>query len=393
MRWTVCWEMTEETRPLPFLVGFGRALRTSGVVVGAGQMIRFARAVARLDPCDPLDLYWAGRACLLCRRADLPVYEREFRSYFFGHMERGRVRVVGTPPPQVRRVALPGADREDWSGPGQERPRSGEIGRIASDVERLRRKDFSECSEEELRALRQLMEELPLAIPLRSSRRARPASRGRQPDLRRTIRRSLRTEGELLRRSWRRRRLRRRRLVLFLDVSGSMAGYSRALLQFAHSASQGTRNVEVFCFGTRLTRLTDAMRRRDPDRALAEAAETVVDWEGGTRIGDSLHEFHRTWGRRSIARGAVILICSDGFERGEPSVLASQMARLARMAHVIVWVNPLKGDPRYEPLAGGMRAALPFVDLLVSGHNLASLEDLSSLLPDLGRTRRAQPNP
>lgn len=360
--------------------------------MGAGQIVRFARAVARLDPCDPQDLYWAGRACLLCRRADLPVYEREFRSYFFGHMERGRVRVVGAPPAQVRRVALPGADPADRGEPTHERPRSGAVGRIASDLERLRRKDFSECTEAELRALRRLMEELAFAIPLRSSRRARPASRGRRPDLRRTIRRSLRTEGELLRRSWRRRRLRRRRLVLFLDVSGSMAGYSRALLQFAHSASQGARNVEVFCFGTRLTRLTDAMRRRDPDRALAEAAETVVDWEGGTRIGDSLREFHRSWARRSVARGALVLICSDGLERGEPGVLASQMARLSRMAHFVVWVNPLKGDPRYEPLAGGMRAALPFVDLLASGHNLASLEALSSLLPDLGRTRRARAN-
>jgi uncharacterized protein len=171
--------------------------------------------------------------------------------------------------------------------------------------------------------------------------------------------------------------------VLILDISGSMAEFSRALLQFAHSAATGTR-VEVFCFGTRLTRITEALRSRDADRALGEAAEAVVDWEGGTRIGDSLREFVAGWGRHGLARGAVVVICSDGLERGDPEVLAAQMGRLSRLAHRVVWVNPLKGDPAYEPLARGMRAALPHVDVFVSGHDLASLEALTELIPSLG---------
>jgi uncharacterized protein with von Willebrand factor type A (vWA) domain len=170
--------------------------------------------------------------------------------------------------------------------------------------------------------------------------------------------------------------------VLLLDISGSMAEYSRALLQFAHSATAGAR-VEVFCFGTRLTRITDALQRRDPDRAISQASEVVVDWEGGTRIGDSLRQFLAGWGRQGMARGAVVVIYSDGLERGEPAFLEEQMARLARMTHRVVWVNPLKGDPAYEPLARGMSAALPFVDVFVSGHDLASLEALTDLIPSL----------
>jgi uncharacterized protein len=188
----------------------------------------------------------------------------------------------------------------------------------------------------------------------------------------------------LLGRSWRARRPRPRRLVLLLDVSGSMAGYSRALLQFAHSAARAQAiPTEVFCFGTRLTRVTVALRDRRPDDALARAAATVVDWEGGTRIGDAIRAFVRDWGRRGMARGAVVVICSDGLERGDPGALAAEMEKLSRLAHRVVWVNPLKGDPRYQPLARGMAAALPFVDVFVSGHDLASLEVLSDLLPDL----------
>jgi uncharacterized protein with von Willebrand factor type A (vWA) domain len=180
------------------------------------------------------------------------------------------------------------------------------------------------------------------------------------------------------------RRLRHRRLVLVLDVSGSMAEYSRALLQFAHTAARA-RGVptEVFCFGTRLTRVTHELARRNADQALAKASEAVLDWEGGTRIGESIDTFLRVWGRRGVARGSVVVICSDGLDRGDPAVLATQMERLARLAHRVVWVNPLKGDARYEPLAGGMRAALPYVDAFLSGHDLSSLEVLARLLPEL----------
>jgi uncharacterized protein with von Willebrand factor type A (vWA) domain len=173
-------------------------------------------------------------------------------------------------------------------------------------------------------------------------------------------------------------------LVLLLDISGSMADYSRALLQFAHSASRSTGRVEVFCFGTRLTRVTDAIDQRSADEALSNAAEAVIDWEGGTMIGESIREYNRSWARHSGFRGAVVLICSDGLERGDPAILTEAMARLGRLSHRVVWVNPLKADPAFEPATRGMVAALPQIDVLVSGHNLASLEALAGLLPALG---------
>jgi uncharacterized protein with von Willebrand factor type A (vWA) domain len=228
------------------------------------------------------------------------------------------------------------------------------------------------------------MGQMRLFTPLRRSRRTVPAPRGRTVDVRRSIRRSLRTDGELLRLARRERQRRHRRLVLMLDVSGSMADYSRALLQFAHSAARAGRvPTEVFCFGTRLTRVTHELRRHRADTALAKAAAAVVDWEGGTRIGESLGTFLRMWGRRGLARGAVVVICSDGLDRGDPLHLTAEMAKLSRLAHRVVWVNPLKGDPRYEPLARGMSAALPFVDEFVAGHDLSSLDGLAALLPQL----------
>ncbi|MDQ3898780.1 MAG: VWA domain-containing protein, partial [Actinomycetota bacterium] len=260
----------------------------------------------------------------------------------------------------------------------------GDRGRVASSADVLRHKRFADCTAEELAALADLMARLRLRPPTRRVRRTRPVTKGRHPDLRRTVRRSMRSHGELLEQSWRDRRVRPRRMVLLLDVSGSMAGYSRALLQFSHTAARAAAvPTEVFCFGTRLTRVTVALRHSRPDQALARAAEAVVDWEGGTRIGDSIRTFVREWGRRGLARGAVVVICSDGLERGDPEALAAEMAKLARLTHRVVWVNPLKGDPRYQPLARGMAAALPYVDVFLSGHDLASLEVLASVIPDL----------
>jgi len=203
------------------------------------------------------------------------------------------------------------------------------------------------------------------------------------PDLRRTLRRSFRTGGEPLDRAWRRRRTRPRRLILLLDVSGSMDSYSRALVMFAHAALRTDRRWEAFCFGTRLTRVTRALEGSDPDAALTRAAAEVVDWDGGTRIGDSLKRFLDEYGHGGLARGAVIVICSDGLEVGDPDVLAEQMARLSRLAHSVIWLNPLQEDPAYEPLARGMHAALPYIDVFASGHNVASLEALGRQLAKL----------
>jgi uncharacterized protein with von Willebrand factor type A (vWA) domain len=257
-------------------------------------------------------------------------------------------------------------------------------GAAASEFEILRNKDFAACSDEEFEMLRRLMAELLVAAPVRTVRRTDRARTGRQPDLRTALRDAIRTDGVVFPRRWLRRRTKPRPLVLLLDISGSMAGYSRALLQFAHAASRGPGRVEVFCFGTTLTRISEALHQRNADEALASAAQAVFDWEGGTKIGESLREYNRMWGRRSGFRGGVVLICSDGLERGDPAVLADEMARLGRLSHRVIWVNPLKSDPGFEPATRGMRAALPRIDVLLSGHNLASLQELAALLPVLG---------
>ncbi|HMC80179.1 MAG TPA: VWA domain-containing protein [Acidimicrobiia bacterium] len=372
------------------LVGFGRALRQEGVVVGSGQVLTFCTAAARLDPTDLTDLYWGGRACLVTRHVDLPIYDRTFRAYF---LDQGgpvhdlmRLKAQVTPEATSMLEILPGDDT------GDERPEEEHLGLMASAVETLRHKRFEDCTPEELEAVRRLMARFRLRPPSRRTRRTRPGSSHRYPDLRRTIRQGLRTQGEMIEQCWRDRRIRRRKIVLILDVSGSMTEYSRALLQFAHSAARVSSGpsgrlfgrVEVFCFGTKLTRITEELQKREPDHALAEASRAVVDWEGGTKIGASLDLFVRTWGRRGLCRGAIVVICSDGLERGHPELLETAMERLARLSHRIVWMNPLKGDNEaFRPRTVGMLAALPYIDLLLSGHDLSSLEELAECLPHL----------
>jgi len=337
--------------------------------------------VAALDPSDSDDVYWAGRACLVSRHEDVAAFDSAFRRWA-GAARGMTMKVVGELP---RLAATVPPDPVGALHRRSEVTVDGPRGRVASSADVLRHKRFVDCTPEEMAALATLMARLRLRPPSRRVRRTRPSPKGRYPDLRRTVRRALRSSGEMIEPSWRDRRIRPRRLVLLLDVSGSMAGYSRALLQFAHTAARvgGAVPTEVFCFGTRLTRVTVALRHRRPDLALARAAESVVDWEGGTRIGESIRSFVRDWGRRGMARGAVVVICSDGLDRGDPAVLGAEMAKLARLAYRIVWVNPLKGDPRYQPLARGMSAALPSVDVFLSGHDLASLEALGAMLPEL----------
>lgn len=335
------------------LTRFGRSLRAEGLAVGPGRIADFCRATALLPPSD---LYWAGRATLLARPEDVPAYDRAFER-FFGPPH------PSPPSPLTVRVEVETA-RETG---------------LASPVERLRDKSFSRCSPEELEELAALLARVELAVPTRRSRRRRPARDG-HPDLRRTLRRSFRTGGEPLERAWRVRRRRPRRLVLLLDVSGSMEAYSRALLMFAYAALRADRRWEAFCFGTRLTRVTRALAGSDPDDALRRAAAEVVDWDGGTRIGDSLKVFLDEYGHAGLARGALVVLLSDGLDTGDPERLAEQMARLSRLAHRIVWLNPLREDPAYEPLARGMKAALPHVDLFASGHSLASVEEVAAAL-------------
>ena len=339
------------------LTAFGRELRREGVPVGTGRIAVFCRAAALLSPDD---LYWAGRATLVGRRDQIPVYDRVFGA-FFGADEV----------PRLRRPA------------GRGRRRGG--ARACQPDRAAAAEELCPCSREELEQIAALLAQLSLTVPRRRTRRFGPARSG-VPDLRRTLRRSFRTGGEPLDRRFRARRQRRRRLVLVLDVSGSMADYSRALLVFAHAALRADRRWEAFCFGTRLTRVTRALAVTRPDEALDRAADEVVDWNGGTRIGECLKELLDEYGHRGLVRGAVIVLCSDGLEIGDPELLAEQMARLSRLAYRVIWLNPLKGDAAYEPLARGMHAALPFVDVFAAGHNLASLEELGLELAQLDVT-------
>ena len=260
--------------------------------------------------------------------------------------------------------------------------------RGASIVEVLRRKDFALLDDAELEEVARLLSEVGRVRPRRTSRRLRPSTRGQRLDVRRLVRRSLRSGGELLELPMRTRKVVPRKLVVLCDVSGSMAPYARALLLFLHATAQAGR-VEAFAFGTRLHRLTSDLAARNPDAALAQVSQHVVDWGSGTRIGASLKQFNDEYGRQALSRGAVVVIASDGWERGDPDLLGREMARLSRAAYSVVWINPLKGTPGYEPLAQGMRAALPFVDRFLPGHNLDSLEGLAGVLAGIERRHAA----
>jgi uncharacterized protein len=374
---------TVELRGVRRLVGFGRLLRARGLPVGTGRILEFCRAAAAMDRFDRDSLYIAGRLTMIARHEDFEAYDLAFQQYFprdggladTGGLSSSRIEVereiellVGEALPENQVGAGEGGDEEVT------------IGLVASGTEVLRAKSFEDLSESERREADAAIRNLAVALPLRRARRYRASPRGRRFDLRRTLRASLRTQGEPFRRAWRDRRTKRRPLVLLLDVSGSMSSYSRALLQFGYAAVRAGQRVEVFAFGTRLTRLTRALRRSEPDVALRQVAESVIDWEGGTRIGASLKELLDRYGQQSWMRGSVVVLCSDGLERGDPALLAAQMARLGRVAHRLVWVNPLKGSPRYQPLARGMAAALPHVDSFLPGHNLQSLESLCEVL-------------
>jgi uncharacterized protein with von Willebrand factor type A (vWA) domain len=365
------------------LVDFGRALRSKGLAIGSGDILTYCAAMAPLDPTDLVDLYWAGRTTMIVRHEDMPVYDEVFRSFFLASDSpvqkmlkiKAQSAVEAEAPFEIPATEPSGKDQEEETL----------LGLMASNVETLKHRSFGECTDEELAVIRRIMARIKFTPPKRRTRRTKTASDGRKPDMRRTIRESMRTNGEMVELYWRRRRVRLRPLILILDVSGSMSDYSRALLQFAYSAKRASQKVEVFCFGTRLTQVTKPLQTRKPDEALERAAKLVVDWEGGTRIGDSIDHFVRKWGRRGMCRGGVVVVCSDGLDRGDPELLSDSMERLSRLCHNIVWMNPHKGNNAdYQPQTVGMMAAQPHIDVLLSGHDLSSLEELATLLPKLG---------
>jgi uncharacterized protein len=383
---------TSEPDGVAKLTSFGREVRARGLAVGTGRIVSFTRAVAALGPVTRDDLYWAGRATLVSRPEDVAVFDEAFDAYFRSGFRIELDLPATIPEDAAAQMAVDadalGVDARDggraarWRGAGEGEAPEGDasIRIVASAVEVLREKSFADLSLEERARVERLVRELAVRVPTRKTRRLRPSPTGGRFDLRRTLRRSIRTHGEPFHRAWRERGTKSRPLVLILDVSGSMAPYARALMQFAYAAMAAGRTVEVFCFGTRLTRVTRTLRTKDPDRALHEVGRLVADWEGGTRIGASVKELLDGWSQRAALRGAVVVLCSDGLERGDPALLQTQMRRLRRLVHRVVWVNPLKGSPRYEPLARGMAAALPSIDEFLPGHNLESLEDLGRVL-------------
>ena len=367
------------------VVTFGRCLREAGLEVGPARLQDALTGLSQVEVGRRDDVYWTLRATLVTKPEELETFDRAFRAWF---MRIPTLPDARRKQPPVRRVREKNERRE---GAGEGEPdaaeETSEVGWSAHEL--LRRKDFAAMTPDELARLRVLLRTVAARRPVRRSRRLRPHHRGRVVDLRRLARRSLATGGDPVERAFRRRAQVPRKLVVLCDVSGSMERYTRALLLFLHAVVGSGRGVEVFAFGTRLTRLTPDLRTRDPEKALAAAAERVVDWAAGTRIGGSLKAFNDVWGRRALTRGAVVVIVSDGWERDDPELLAREMARLRRAAYAVVWVNPLKGSPEYQPLAGGMRAALPSVDRFVSGHNLASLEELADTLAGIERRHAA----
>ena len=358
------------------LVRFAAALRAAGLPVPLVSTIEFGRAVAEVGADRRDGVYWAGRATLVHRPEDIPLYDEVFEQQWLGAIDRGRPATA--PAPVTLLLDEPGAEHDDEGEP--EAPGGDVLSVRFSRAEGLSGRDFADCTDDEMAELHELMDRLRFAGESRRSRRLRPTSRSGRLDLRRTVRAALRTQGEPLRRAYLEPGERPRRLVLLLDVSGSMEAYARALIRFVHAAIVGRRDVEAFALGTRLTRLTRELSTRDPDAALARAADAVTDWSGGTRLGDGLRLFNDAWGVRGMARGAVVVVLSDGWDRGDPAVMSEQMQRLSRVAHKIVWVNPLKATPGYAPLAGGMAAALPHIDEFLEGHNLDSLEVLAKAI-------------
>jgi uncharacterized protein with von Willebrand factor type A (vWA) domain len=359
------------------LTGFARTLRHAGVAATPDRVHAMLACVDALDVAEPGAVYWAGRLTLCGEPDDLPIYDAAFAAYFGGESpRRGPGLPVGPTMPRVEAPFVPGppGESDDTDEPAEV------LSVAASPVEVLRHRDVAALTGPERDELRRLLALLaPGAAPRRSRRRG-PARRG-AVDPHRTVRYTLRRAGEPVRLQWHDRREKPRRLVLLLDVSGSMTPYADALLRFGHAAvRRRPSSTEVFTIGTRLTRVTRALRHRDPDAALREAGTAIPDWHGGTRLADSLRAFLTRWGQRGTAHGAVVVVCSDGWERGDPSALAEQMDRLSRLAYRLVWVNPHRGKAGYAPLAGGMAAALPYLDDFVAGHSLAALEELVGVI-------------
>ena len=357
------------------------------------EIVTFCRAVSLLRTEDLADLYWSGRTCLVSESTDIQAYDAAFASFFLSSelellpetwedTESPLGEEVSSQAGGERSSVLDYATAETDSGES-EQEENPDPGTVASLYETLRHRSFSEWTEVERSVLATLIARIVIMVPRRCTRRLRPAPSGTSLDMRRTVRRSLRNDGEVVQRLWRRRVLTPRRVVLLVDVSGSMSTQSRAMLHLAYGLVGSKLNTQVFCFGTRLTHATDFLKGPDPDLAVQRASAGVVDWAGGTRIGESLASLLRDPIALRHVRGAVILVASDGLETGDPQLMATQVARLSRLAYSLVWMSPLKADPSYRPLTRGIRLSFPHIDHLVAADSLGDLERVATLLPRL----------
>jgi uncharacterized protein with von Willebrand factor type A (vWA) domain len=404
---------------------FGAALRAAGVPADPGRSERFARAVIVARPATGRALYLCALATLVSGRDQIETLQRVFADFFSsaapgGEQARGlpeapaparpapedilaqaaeaaRTHAASEPPsPSAEQAQAPdltgseqralAAAEAEGEEPGPDDDAQAARPMLASAAERLAGTDFSELSPAELLMLSGLMRKLTLSVPMRRSRRPRPTPHGSRTDLRATLRQARRTGGHPLRLARRAPLMEPRRLVVLCDISGSMEPYARAMLQLLYCAAGGAQ-AEVFTFATRLTRLTGTLAHTRPGLALQQAGQAAPDWLGGTRIGESIREFNNSYGRRGMARGAVMVIISDGWDTGDPQVLGREMERLSRVAHRIVWVNPRTQSAEYRPLAGGMAAAWPYCDAVVSAHTLHALDDLTAALAHPARHR------
>lgn len=371
-------------------VTFARVLRGAGLRVPLGSVLTFVDSLGQVGIEQRDAVYWAGRATLVRRPEDIDLYDRSFDVFWLAAGQQVQLDEEAEPV-HITLAIDDDSDQPDDDASSEPNDDPTLVLRFSA-AEVLRHKDFAAYTADELQMAQALMSQLRFIGPPRRSFRYRSAPRGRRPDLQATVRASLRAGGEPIQRQWRDPGQRLRRLVVLLDISGSMEPYARAMLRFVHAAVSGRQRVEAFAIGTRLTRMTKELHSRDPDTALAAASQRVHDWSGGTRLGDCMRAFNDQWGVRGMARGAIVVVLSDGWDRGDPEVLAAQMQRLQRVAYQTVWVNPLKVTPGYAPLARGMAAALPYVDAFVEGHSLAAMQELARVIasaPDRRHSQRA----
>lgn len=354
-------------------------LRRMGINVPISSTIVFFQALSSVQISNRTDVYWAGRSTLLTRPEDIPIYDEAFHAFWENYL------VLDTVTLHDEKEINLATDTQDYNG-GEELDKNRQENVITlkySRSEILRKKDFADYTEDELAESYELMKLVQLIGATQKSRRTDAKTKqNRAPDLRSVIRASFKTDGEPIERYFKQKKRKMRKIVFLLDVSGSMEVYSRALLRFIQASVISRRRVEAFTIGTRLTRVTHELSNKDLDTALHLTSQSITDWSGGTRLGETIEEFLNQWGQRGMARSATMVILSDGWDRGESHVMTEQMARLKRITHNIIWINPLKVSPGYEPLAQGMAAALPYIDEFIEGHSLESLTELAELLSE-----------